>query len=78
MKDTKAEEVNYWLTRFILEAMKADGSPYPANSLYLIACGLLRHFREELKRFDLNILAKYASTFDSFRKALDSRIKEIT
>ena len=29
---TPVEEVNYWLTRFILEVMRGDGKPYPANS----------------------------------------------
>ena len=29
---TLVEEVNYWLTRFILEVMRGDGKPYPANS----------------------------------------------
>ena len=28
---TTVEEVNYWLTRFILEVMRAGGKPYPAN-----------------------------------------------
>ena len=78
LSKTSPDEVNYWLTRFILEIMKADGTPYPANSLYNISCGLLRHFREDLKRFDLNILAKCKPEFQSFRNALDSRMKEMT
>ena len=52
------KEFNYWLTRFILEVMRGDGTPYPANSLYSILTGLLRHFREDLKRYDLNNLSK--------------------
>ena len=51
---------------------------YPANSLYNIATGILRHFRDDLKRFDLNILAKDDANFSSFRNALDSRMKQIT
>ena len=78
LSKTGPDEVNYWLARFILEIMKADGTPYPANSLYNISCGLLRHFREDLKRFDLNILAKCKPEFQSFRNALDSRMKEMT
>ena len=46
------EEINYWLTRFILEVMKADGNPYPANSLFSISTGLLRHFRDDFNRYD--------------------------
>ena len=72
------KEVNHWLTRFILETRKADSKPYPANTLYNISTGLLRHFRDDLERFDLNILAKNDPNFSSFRNALDSRMKEMT
>ena len=58
--------------------MKEDGTFYPANSLYNMLCGLLRHFRDDLKRFDLNIFAKDEPKFQSFRNALDSRMKEMT
>ena len=78
IKSTSARKVNYWLTRFIREVMKTDGTPHSANSLYLIACGLVRYFRDNMKRFDLNILSKEDANFDSFRKALDCRMKEIT
>ena len=52
------EEVNYRLTRFILEVMSGDDKPYPANSLYAISTGLLRHSRVDLNRYDLNIPSK--------------------
>ena len=72
------KEVDYWLTRFILEARRVDDKPYPANTLYNISTGLLRYFRDDFKRFDLNILAKNDANFSSFRSALDSRMKEMT
>ena len=68
---TSVKEVNYWLTRFVLETRRGDGNPYPANTLYNISTGLLRHFREDVKRFDLNILEKNNPGFSSFRNALD-------
>ena len=55
---TPVEELNYSLTRFILEVMRGDGKPYPANSFHSISTGLLRHFLEDLKRYDLNILRR--------------------
>ena len=33
---TSAKEVNYWLTKFILEARRVDGNPYPARIHYII------------------------------------------
>ena len=77
LNKTSQDEVNYWLTKFILEIMRADGMLYPANSLNNIACGLLQHFREDLKCFDLNILVKCKPEFQLFRNALDSRMKEM-
>ena len=72
------EEINYWLTRFILEVMRSDGNPYPANTLYNISARLLRHYWDDLNRYDLNILSKDDADFQSFWKALDSRMKEMT
>ena len=72
------KEVDFWLTRFILEARRVDGKPYPANTLYSIATGLMRHFKDDIKRFDLNILSKNDANFSSFRNALDSKMKEMT
>ena len=39
LETTSPREINYWLIRFILEVMKKAGTAYPANSLYLLACG---------------------------------------
>ena len=58
------EEINYCLTRFILEVMRADGKPYPANSLYSILTGLLRHLRNDLNRYDIKIISKDDSHFE--------------
>ena len=69
---TPVEEVNYRLTRFILEVIRRDGKPYPANSLYAISTGLLRHSGVDLNRYDLNILSKDDPHFQSFRKASGS------
>ena len=66
------EEVNYRLTKFILEVMRGDDKPYPANSLYAISTGLLRHSRVDLNRYDLNILSKDDPHLQSFRKARGS------
>uniref|UniRef100_A0A1X7V2F4 Uncharacterized protein n=1 Tax=Amphimedon queenslandica TaxID=400682 RepID=A0A1X7V2F4_AMPQE len=32
-----------WLSKFILEARRQDGNKYPRNTLYNIACGIMRH-----------------------------------
>ena len=42
----KPMELNYWLSKFVLEARKEDCSYYPPNTLYLICCGLLRYVHD--------------------------------
>jgi len=45
LSEMTQEEVQHWLTRFILEVRKKDGSVYPPNTLYHICCGLTRHLK---------------------------------
>lgn len=40
------ENINSLLGKFVIEARKKDGSPYPPRSLYMITVGLLRYMRE--------------------------------
>ncbi len=43
------ETLNFWLSRFIQEVVKANGERYPARTLYGhgIVCGLTRYLQEE-------------------------------
>lgn len=69
------ESMNFWLSRFIMEARKRDGGDYPPKSLYLISCGLLRHLKDN--EVNINFLNDKDFTFTGFRKVLDSRMKEL-
>ena len=76
MKEMNAEMLNYWLQRFVLEVRKQDGSEYPPRTLYYIACGLLRHLRDE-NIHDMNFLDEHDHRFAVFRRVLDARMKEL-
>lgn len=76
LKTMTSEEMNYYLGRFIVEARKKDGSPYPPRSLYLISCGLLRHLRDS-NVYDKNFLDPKNLIFSEFRKILDAKMKEL-
>ena len=49
-------EMDFWLSRFVLEVRKKNGDPYPPNTLYQLICGLQRQLREhghaDIKLFD--------------------------
>ena len=70
-------ELDFWLSRFIVEVRNENGDSYPASTLYSLACGLNRHIKEELERVDVEILSKKDTRFANFRYALDSKMKEL-
>ena len=37
--------LNKWLSLFVMEVRKLDGSPYPPSTIHLILCGLQRFMR---------------------------------
>ena len=43
--------IQYWMSQFVLEVWKKDGSEYPPNTLHHICCGILRHIREKVKSY---------------------------
>ena len=65
------EQLDYWLSKFIIEVRQYDGQPYPPNTLYNICCGLLRHIREAKQ--EINIFRD--SAFSGFRRTLDGQMK---
>lgn len=70
--------MDYWLSRFIIEWRRKDGSPYPPNTLYNIAASIQRTLREVHGRSDVNMFGLKDTHFAEFRKQLDSRMKELT
>lgn len=69
-------EMNEWMTRFVLEARRKDGAPYPPRSLYQLCVGLLRYNRE--KGNDSNFLDEKNLNFMGFRRALSAKMSELT
>jgi hypothetical protein len=43
LRNMTTKDMNFYLGRFIIEARKQDGGPYPPRSIYLISCGMLRN-----------------------------------
>jgi len=75
--DMNDNELNCWLARFISEVCKIGGNEYPAKTLYQIACGLLRHLRNN-GIYSKNILDTKDERYTYFTNALDSQMKDLT
>ena len=75
LENMNMEQLNKNLSLFFLEIRKPDGQPYPGQTLYIIALGLLRYLRE--KNIDVNIFDKKDATFSQFRSVLYARMKEL-
>ena len=66
--------MQHWLTLFILEVRKKDGSEFPPNSLYHLVCGIVRYVKNHGKpELDIFKDAKFAN----FRASLDSEMKRL-
>ena len=59
------------LQRFVSEARRVDGTPYPPKTLYQILCGLLRHSRER-QSDALNFLDRKDARFKKLHGTCDS------
>ena len=66
--------LQYWLSHFVLEVRKKDGSIHPANTLHHLCCGVMRHLRE-YGRHELDIIKD--PSFAEFRATLDTEMKRI-
>ena len=65
--------LDYWLSKFVIEARNQKGQPYPPNTLYSVCCGLQRYIKEH--RPQLNIFSQ--PQFAGFCKTLDSEMKRL-
>ena len=70
-------ELEFWLSRFIVEVRKKDGTLYPSRTLEGIISGIQRHMRDELGRREMNIWSKDNPAFETFRMDMDVRRREL-
>ncbi|CAC5392748.1 unnamed protein product [Mytilus coruscus] len=75
--ELSAEELDFWLTKFVVEVKRQDGTEYPADSLRLLCTALWRHLRDTCRRYDLNPFNKENPKFATFQHTLDGKMKDI-
>ena len=74
LEEQSRYELQKWLTPFILEVRKKDGSEFPPNTLHHICCGIMRYLRWNGHR-DIDILKD--AEFADFRSSLNSEMKRL-
>ena len=70
-----SEELNYWLSRFVCEVLKTDGSEYPPKSLLSMCMGIQAHLRINCK---VNFDILHNPEFETFRQIMDGKMKNLT
>ena len=68
--------LNTHLTRFAVEARKANGEQYPPSSIHQLLCGLLRHMRE-INPLCPNFLNKKDAQFTQLHHSLDVQFNKL-
>ena len=66
--DMERATLAHWLTRFVLEVRKTDGTEYLPNTLHHILCGVMCHLR--CTKPNINFLKD--AEFLCFRSSLDA------
>ena len=64
-----AELLNKWLSLFVIELRKADGSRYPPATINLLLCGLQRYMRRN-NESAVNIFDKHNATLRGLVKCM--------
>lgn len=73
-KELSKEKLSFWLSCFILEAGKQDGTKYPPNTLHHICCGIMRFIRNNGQP-DVDFFRDPA--FGEFKSTLDAEMKRL-
>ena len=74
LSELNHKELQHWLTRFVLEVRKKDGSQFPPNSLHHICCGLMRYLRLNGQP-SIDFFSD--SDFADFKASLDAEMKRL-
>ena len=63
--------LNFWLSRFVVEARREDGKPYPASTIQNIMTGLYRYSKNKAPSGTVHVVPNFMNTRDSiFRDPL--------
>ena len=70
-----AQDLQYWLIRFIHEIQKKNSLEYPPNTLHRIVSGIMRHIRHDCGQLEVDFFKD--PEFSDFRSSLDTEMKHL-
>ena len=76
LENTDTAVLSKWLSLYVAEIRKQDGSRYPPKSIYMLLTGLLRHMRT-FSPLCPNFLDTANQQFSSFHNALDTVFRQL-
>ena len=73
LEEMSHQQLDYWISCFIMEAKKKDGSDYIGETLHNMVCGLQRHLRLVRPDFSVDFLS--GTEFRGLCGVLDAKMK---
>ena len=70
------EELNTWLSYYVVETRNSKGDPYPPKTIYQLLTGLLRYMRDN-NAHTPNFLDKKDTRFKRLHTVLDNHFKQL-
>ena len=77
LSKVKGEDLDIYLSEFIIEVRRFDGEMYPPDSLMVLCAGVQRFLREDGNRPDLSFLDGYDKDYPKFQNALGQVVKDL-
>ena len=71
-----ADDLNYWLSLYVVETRNKKGEPYPPRTLYQLLTGLHRHALT-INPHAFNFLDKYNRAFQKLHNVIDNHFKAL-
>ena len=71
-----AQDLSYWLQKYVLGTRKKTGEKYPPKTVYLLLCGLNRHMKDK-KLDSFNIFNRENPDFKLLFNTCDSLFREL-
>ena len=74
--EPNVQQLNYWLSRFVVEGRREDGKPYPASSISNILAGVYRHSKAIVPDFP-NFMNRRDPSFCELTGAIQVRYRKL-